>query len=109
MDFSVGGGQKTQPRKQMGREERKNMVLSKGSVQFSSVTQLYPTLCDPMDCGKPGFPVYRQLPQLTQTHVHRVDEAIEPSHPLSSPFSSCPQSFPASGSFPMSQFFASGG
>ena len=75
----------------------------------SSVAQLCPTLCDPMDCSTPGFPVHHQLPELAQTHVHRVGDAIKPSHPLSSPFSSCPQSFPASGSFPMSQFFASGG
>ena len=55
------------------------------SVQFSSVTQSYPTLCDPMDCSMPGFPVHRQLPELAQTHVHRVAEDIQPSHPLLSP------------------------
>ena len=52
---------------------------------FSSVPQLCPTLCDPMDCSTPGFPVHHQLPELTQTHVHQVDDAIQPSHPLSSP------------------------
>ena len=58
----------------------------------------------------PGFPVHHQLPELDQTHVHQVGDAIQPSHPLSVvPFSSCLQSFPASGSFPMSQFFASSG
>ena len=77
--------------------------------QFSSVLQSCPTLCDPMDCSTPGFPVHHQLPELVQTHVHRVGDAIQPSHPLSSPFSSCLQSFPTSGSFPMSQFFTSGG
>ena len=77
-------------------------------IQFSSVTQLCPTLCDPMGCSTPGFPVHHQLPEVAQTHVHRVDDA-KPSHPLSSPFSSCPQSFPASVSFPMSQFFTAGG
>ena len=56
------------------------------SVQFSSVTQLCPTLCDPMNCRTPGLPVHHQLPEFTQTHVHRVSEAIQPSHPLSSPF-----------------------
>ena len=56
----------------------------------------------------PGLPVHHQLPELTQTHVHRIGDAIQPSHPLV-PFSSCLQSFPASGSFPMSQFFTSGG
>ena len=61
------------------------------------------TLCDPMDCGTPGFPVLHRLPELAQTHVHWVNDAIQPSFPLSSPFSSCLQSFPASGSFPMSK------
>jgi len=53
--------------------------------QFSSVTQLCPTLCDPMNCSTPGLPVHHQLPESTQTHVHRVGDAIQPSHPLSSP------------------------
>ena len=52
---------------------------------ISSVAQSCPTLCDPMDCGTPGFPDYHQLPELAQTHVHRVSDAIQPSHPLSSP------------------------
>ena len=52
---------------------------------FSSVTQSYPTLCDPMDCSTPGFPVHHQLPEFTQTNVHWVGDTIEPSHPLSSP------------------------
>ena len=56
-----------------------------GSVQFSSVTQLCLTLCDPMDYNTPGFPVHHQLPELTQTHVHWVSDAIQLSHPLSSP------------------------
>ena len=55
------------------------------SVQFSSVAQLCPTLCDPMDCSTPGFPVHHQLPELAQTHVHWVGDAIQASHPLSSP------------------------
>ena len=50
----------------------------------SSVTQSCPTLCDPIDDSTPGFPVYHQLPELTQTHVHHVSDAIKPSHPLSS-------------------------
>ena len=53
--------------------------------QFSSVTQSCLTFCEPMDCSMPGFPVHHQLPELAQTHVHRVDDAILPSHPLSSP------------------------
>ena len=56
-----------------------------GSVQFSSVSQSCPTLCDPKNCSMPGFPVHHQLPELTQTHVHRVSDAIQPSCPLLSP------------------------
>ena len=78
-------------------------------LQFSSVAQLCPTLCNPMDCSMPGLPVHHQHPESTQTHVHRVADAIQPSHPLLSPPPPCPQSFPASGPFPMSQPFASGG
>ena len=55
------------------------------SVQFSSVAQSCPTLCDPMNRSMPGLPVYHQLLKFTQTHVHRVSDAIQPSHPLSSP------------------------
>ena len=53
--------------------------------QFSSVTQSGPTVCYPMDCSMPGFPVHHQLLELTQTHVYRVGDTIQPSHPLSSP------------------------
>ena len=55
------------------------------SDQIRSVAQLCPTLCDPMNHSMPGLPVYHQLPEFTQTHVHRVSDAIQPSHPLSSP------------------------
>ena len=55
-------------------------------IQFSSVAQSCPTLRDPMDCSTPGFPVHHQLPELDQTHVHRVSDAIQPSHPLLSPY-----------------------
>ena len=55
-------------------------------LQFSSVAQSYLTLCDPMDCSTPGFTVHPQLPEFTQTHVHQASDAIQPSHPLSSPF-----------------------
>ena len=54
------------------------------SVQFSSVTQSCPTLCDPRNRSMPGLPVHHQLPEFTQIHVHRVSDAIQPSHPLSS-------------------------
>ena len=83
------------------------MIFS--SVQFSSVRQSCPTLCDPMNLSTPGLPVHYQLPEFTQTHVHRVGDAIQPSHPLSSPSPPALNLFPASGSFPVSQFFTSGG
>ena len=59
--------------------------FSISSFQFSSVAQLCPILCDPMNCSTPVLPVHHQLPEFTQTHVHRVGDAIQPSHPLSSP------------------------
>ena len=76
-----------------------------------SVTQSCQTLCKPMDYNTPGFPVLHYLPELTQTHVHWVSDAIEPFHPMlsPSPSPSCLQSFPASGSFLMSRHFPSGG
>ena len=77
------------------------------SSQF--ITESCPTLCDPMDCSTPDLPVHQQLPEFTQTHVHWVGAAIQPSHPLPFPFSSWLQSFPASGSFQMSPVFASRG
>ena len=55
------------------------------SVQFSSVAQSCPTLCEPMDCSTPGLPVHHQLPEFIQTHVHWVGNAKQPSHPLSTP------------------------
>ena len=60
-------------------------IFNKISVWFSSVTQSCPTLCDPLNHSMPGLPVYRQLPQSSQTHVHQVGDAIQPSHPLLSP------------------------
>ena len=78
--------------------------------KFSSVTQSCLTLCDPMDCSTPGFPVHHQLPELAQIHVHRGGDAIQPSHPLSCPI---PPTFNLSQhqseSFQMSQFFTSCG
>ena len=67
---------------------QKTKVMASGpisSVQFSSVTQSCLTLCDPMNCSTPGLPVHNQLLEFTETHVHRVSHAIQPSHPLSSP------------------------
>ena len=71
-------------------------------LQFSSVAQSCPTLCDHVNCSTPGFPVHHQLPESTQTHVHWVGDAIQPSHPLLSPSSS-------NESFQMCQLFVSGG
>ena len=81
------------------------------TTQFSSVAQSCPPLCDPMNFSTPGLPVHHQLLEFTQTHVHRVSDAIQPSHLLSSHhlLISCPQSLSASESFPMSQLFAWGG
>ena len=79
------------------------------SVQFISVTQLCPTLCDPTECSMPVFLVHHQLLDLAQTHVHQVSDAIPTISSSVIPFSSCLQSFPASASFPMSLLFASGG
>ena len=78
-------------------------------VQFSSVAQSYPTLCDPMDGSTPGLPVHRQLPEFPQIHVHWVGECNPPISSSVIPFSSHLQSFQASGSFQMSQPLASGG
>ena len=84
--------------------------LLKQLVKFSLVAQSCPTLCNPMNRSTPGFPVHHQLPEFTQTHVHWVGDAIQPSHHLLSP---SPPTFnlskPASGSFPMSWLFAPGG
>ena len=69
---------------------QKTKIMASGpisSVQFNSVTQLCLILCHPMGCRMPSFPVHHQLPELTQTPVHQVGDAIQPSHPLSSPYS----------------------
>ena len=76
------------------------------SFQFSHTVIL--SLCYPMDCSTPMFPVHHQLPELAQTQVHQVGDAIQPSHPLSFP-SSPAFNLPASGSFRMCQLFSSGG
>ena len=63
------------------------------AIQFSSVAQSCLTLCDPMNCSMPGLPVHHQLPEFTQTHVYRVSDAIQPTHPLLSPSPSAPNPF----------------
>ena len=68
------------------RNQREHISKAPPNYQFSSVTQSCPTLCDPMNYSTPGLPVHHQLPEFTQTHVHRVGDAIQTSHPLSSPF-----------------------
>ena len=87
--------------------DRKSTEVTPGTLYLRSqnelVDQSYPTLCDPMDCSTPGFPVHHQLLELAQTHVHWVGDVIQPSHPLSSP------SAPAFRYFPVSQFFVLGG
>ena len=62
-----------------------SLIATLSSVQFSSFAQSCPTLCDPMNRSMPGLPVHHQLPEFTQTHVHQVSDAIQPSHPLLSP------------------------
>ena len=69
-----------------------SLGLTLSSVQFSSVAQSCPTLCDPMNRSTPGLPVHHQLPEFTQTHVLLVSDALQPSHPLSSPSPPAPNS-----------------
>ena len=82
-------------------------IIMSTSVQFSLVAQSCLTRCDPMNCSMPGLPVHHQLPEFTQTYV-QVSDAVQTSHPLSSPTPPAP-SLPASESFPLSQLFAWGG
>ena len=81
------------------------LLINPASVQFSSVAQSCLTLCNPMNCSMPGLPVSHQLPESTQTHVHQVGDAIQPSHPLSSPFPPAPNPSQCQGLF----HFTSGG
>ena len=84
------------------------LPLGIGWPYCCSVAKSRLTLCDPMDCSMPGFPVFHYLLEFAQIHVHWVGDIIQPFHSLSPPFS-CPQSSPASGSSLMSQLFASSG
>ena len=90
---------------------QKTKIMGSGPIrsdQIRSVAQSCPTLCDPMNRSTPGLHVHHQLPEFTPTHVHRISDAIQPSHRLSSP--SPPDPNPSQHqSFPMSQLFASGG
>ena len=76
------------------------------NCSYFSVTKLCPTICDPMDCGTPGFIVLHQPLEFAQTHDHWVSDATQPSHPLSSFSLPAFKPFPVPGSFPMSQPFA---
>ena len=87
---------------------KKSANNNKYPYWFSSVPQSCLTLWGLMDYSTPGFLVHHHLPELAETHVHQVSDAIQPTHPVI-PFSSCLQSIPASGSFLMIQFFSSGG
>ena len=84
---------------------KQSLNILKYVYQFSSLTQSCLTICDPMNRSMPGLPVHHQLPVFTQTHVHQVGDAIQPSHPLSSPSPPAPIPFQHQ-SFPMSQLFA---
>ena len=102
-------------RKQTSISHLTNFLIKKKSpttnccADCCSVAKSCPTLCGTVNCSMPGLPALHHLPELAQTHAHWVGDAIQPSHPLVTPFSSCLQSFPASGSFPMSRLFTSGG
>ena len=89
-------------------KSKDNIRVTDSSVQFSSVAQSCLTFHDPMNHSTPGLLVHHQLPEFTQTHVHRVSDAIQPSHPLSSPSPPAPNPSPHE-SLPMSQLFTSGG
>ena len=90
-----------------------SMPKRKTPIQYteseSEVTQSCPTLCEPMNRSTLGLPVHHHFPEFTQTHVHRVSDATQAISSSVVSFSSCPQSLPASESFPMSQLFAWGG
>ena len=85
LPFSRGSSQPRSPTLQADSLLSEPPGTSLRQVQFSSVAQSCPTLCDPMNRSTPGLPVHHQLPEFTQTHVHRVSDAIQTSHPLSSP------------------------
>ena len=93
-------------------DHRKGFCKHKWYLKYhccGSIAKSYLTLCNPTDCSTPGSSVLHCLPEFAEVHVHWVGDAIQPSHPLSAPFVSCSQSFPASGSFPVRQLFTSGG
>ena len=84
-DLLINKKQKSQERLSSDTASIHWFAMNSTVVQFSSVPLSCPALCDPTDCSTPGFPVHHQIPEFTQTHVHGVSDAIQPSHPLSSP------------------------
>ena len=90
----IFGGSKITADAECSHEIKRCLLLGRkvmtNLAQFSSVAQSCPTLCDLMNCSTPGLPVHHQLPEFTQTLIHRVGDAIQPSHPLSSPFPPAP-------------------
>ena len=88
--------------------QKKPLTKLSTHLWFSSVAQSCPTLCDPMNRSMPGLPVHHQLPEFTPTHAHRVGDAIQPSHPLSSPSPPACNPSQHQGLFPMSQLFVWG-
>ena len=83
------------------------LIIMISPIQFSSVAQSCATLCDPMDCSMPGFPVHHQFPEPAQTHVHRVGDTMQPSHPLH-PLLLLPSIFPSIRVFSSESVFVSG-
>ena len=105
----IFGGSKITEDGDCSHEIKRHLLLGRKVMtnldQFSSVAQSCPTLCDPMNRSMPGLSVHHQLPEFTQTHFHRISDAIQPSHPLSSPSPPAPNPSQHQ-SFPMSQLFA---
>ena len=91
------------------RDQTQVSHVTDGFFTSWATAKLCPALCDPMDCSMPGSSILHYFSEFDKTHVRWVSEAIQPSHPLSPPFSSCPPSFPAWRSFPVSWLFTSGG
>ena len=106
MERGIQGGEHMYPHGWFMSVYGKNHYNIVNSVQFSSVAQSCLTLCDPMNRSMPGLPVHHQLLEFTQTHAHRVCWCHRAISSYVIPFSSCPQSLPASESFPSSQLFA---
>ena len=92
---------------QIGKEVHQGCILSPCFISVQSIS--YVSLYGLMDCSTPDFPIHYQLFKLAQAHVNRVNDTIQPSHPVCCPLLLLPSIFPSSGSFPMSLFFSSGG